>query len=303
MIGTVIYGINNIFLVRSETDGKKRECRIKGKILREAEREYSPLVPGDRVELTDIGETVAMIVSREERLNAFSRWNMKKMRPQIIAANIDMIVCLCSVDQPPFRPRFLDRVLIAAERDGIHPLICVNKNDLEQSAGMKSRLDEYAELGIPIAECSAFRAESTTSLKEEIKGKDVLFFGQSGVGKSTLINMLLPDAGRKTAEISEKYGRGRHTTNYSMLLENPSGGSIIDSPGVRDFFLYDIEPGDLAGYFREFSRLEKKCRFNPCSHRHEPGCAVIAAKGNGLIHYDRYESYQRIYAELINREN
>lgn len=296
--GRVICGINNIFLVGSEGTRERVECRIKGKILRDSTAEYNPLTAGDYVLFERETSDRGMILSRLPRKNSFSRWNIKGRLPQTIGANIDLLVCMGSPDIPPFRPRFMDRVLVAAERESIPSALFINKMDQRVPEGMSERLEDYARLNYRVFYGSVLSKQIDSEFLDYIAGKTVLLFGQSGVGKSTLINRLVPDAVQKTSEVSEKYRRGRHTTTFSLLLDIPSGGSVIDSPGVRDFFMHDLGPENVSHCFPEMASLAKGCRYRPCTHIHEPDCAVRDGVAKGEIHPDRYESYCRILEEL-----
>jgi ribosome biogenesis GTPase len=300
--GLVLWGINNIYSVQDESDGILYECRIKGKVLDRDRTEYNPLAPGDRVSFNpgETGSGRGSIETRLERTNALVRRNLKKKRPQTIAANVDMIFCLTSPEMPPFRPRFIDRVCIAGEMENIPVSVIVNKDDQKISAEMKTRLGVFRNLGHGLYRCSALRDGKFREIEDALRGKTSVFFGQSGVGKSTLINRLLPGAGQKTDEVSEKYNRGRHTTNYAVYLPLPGGGGIIDTPGVRDFAVTGLDPAQLGSYFHDFDPYRKYCDFTSCRHDREPRCGIRDAVDNGDIHPDRYESYIRLYDELNN---
>ena len=310
--GTVLYGANNIFIVRAAENrvlarGPLVECRIKGKILRNAEGDYNPLAAGDRVRFLPDAQNPGrgVLVSREERKNALLRWNKKGRAPQAIAANVDLLVCVTSPASPPFRPRFLDRLLLAAHVAGIPSLICLNKDDQKTTIDIEARLADFQARGIPCLRthvCAETGEESTRSLRDAISGKRVLFAGQSGVGKTSLLNALAGGPGRKVGEISEKYNRGRHTTVLAYL-ETWAEGEIIDSPGVREFDICGISGADLRFFFDEFERFAPGCRLPGCTHSHEPGCAVREAAENGSINFDRYESYLRIFDDLQRRES
>ncbi|MDC7218504.1 MAG: ribosome small subunit-dependent GTPase A [Spirochaetales bacterium] len=306
MEGTVYTGINNIYTVKDKVNGEFYQCRIKGKVLRDDEGEfirdvYNPLAPGDTVVFEeDPGHPgQGMISQRHERRNHFCRLNQKRRSPQFIAANIDLVLCFTSVKNPPFRPRFLDRVLVAAELGGVKSAIVVNKTDLGMEEETLERLDHYKKLGYDIFLCSAAEGTGLEELNQFIADSRVAVFGQSGVGKSTLLNALEPGIGLKTSEISDKYDRGRHTTNYSLMIDRASGGQIIDTPGIRQLFLWGVEKEELSHYFPEMEEFWRDCRFKGCSHRSEPGCRVRDAVEEGVIHHDRYESYLRLYEDLL----
>jgi len=297
MEGTIYSGINNIYRVISE--GKEYLCRIKGKTLGDNRQEYNPLAVGDIVQFSpeEEGSSKGLIEERMDRKNFFVRLNQKKRSPQTIAVNIDLLLCFTSPANPPFRPRFLDRVLIAAESGGVDPVIVVNKSDQKISDAMEKRLEDYRQMGYPLFICSALTGQGIEELNTFISGKQIALFGQSGVGKSTLLNALEPGINLKTAEISKKYNRGRHTTNFSLMVERNEGGRIIDTPGIRQIFLWDIDSWDLASWFRDFQPWIE-CSFRRCLHRNEPECGVIKAVNQGKIHEDRYESYLRILDDL-----
>ncbi|MBN2658710.1 MAG: ribosome small subunit-dependent GTPase A [Spirochaetales bacterium] len=302
MKGTVLFGMNNIFKIEPEGGGEPLECRIKGKILKDSIGAYNPLAPGDFVEYEadENHPGKGMILSRHDRMNYFSRWNKKRKAPQTLAANLDLLICVTSPQLPPFRPRFIDRALISAERGGVPVMILMNKTDQGIDEAVKDRLDNFSGLGFEVKFCSAKSGEGIKELEDRIRDHQVAFIGQSGVGKSTILNMIEPQVNQRTAEISSKYSRGKHTTCYSILVDNSAGGTIIDTPGVRELLLYDIEEMELQEYFPEMEPYFGQCSFNSCTHVHEPGCAVLAALDENKIHYDRYESYLRIMEELKN---
>ncbi len=305
MRGTVYSGINNIYSVK-DGEGRFFQCRIKGKVLRDGEGEilrddYNPLAAGDGVEFEeDPGHPgQGMITLRLHRENWFCRLNQKRRTPQYIACNIDLLLCFSSVKSPPFRPRFLDRVLIAAEQGGVRPALVINKTDLGIDEETEERMDFYRGMGFPLFPCSAETGEGLEELNRFMGQGRVAVFGQSGVGKSTLLNALEPGIDLRTSEISDKYDRGRHTTNYSVMIDRASGGSIIDTPGIRQLFLWGVEKEDLAHYFPEMEGYWRECRFSGCTHRNEPGCRVREAVEEGALHPDRYESYLRIFEDLL----
>jgi len=308
MNGTILSGSRNIFTVR--IDNGDIECRIKGKILKGAEDLYNPLAPGDRVrvELDSGHPGKGMITALEERKNVFSRFNQKGGAPQLLAANVDLVLCMTTRMSPPFRPRFLDRVLLQADIAEIPALVICNKVDLDDddcctsSLDTDERLEDFKRIGYEVIGISATTGRGLDELRQRIAGKRVVLTGQSGVGKSSLINALLPELNIKTGTINEKYDRGNHTTTLAFMVEVDSNTWLIDTPGIRRFVPAGIDADELVLNMREFAPLAGKCTFGlSCSHRTEPGCKIMEAVNAGVIHEDRYNSFLRIYDELAGK--
>lgn len=298
MTGQVAFGANNIFSI--VTDEGAMWCRIKGKVLREDEASYNPLAPGDMVRIVPDRHSPGegQIVERLERHNSIVRWNRKRQKPQTIAANIDLLLCISSAMNPPFRPRFIDRVLIAAA--DIPVTVVLNKIDLGVDPEVEQRIEDYRRIGIDTVKCSVHSGEGIAAVSERTQDRKCAFFGQSGVGKSSLINRLYPGLDLEVGTISSKYDRGRHVTKNSVLIEHERGG-VIDTPGIRQLELALEGAAGLDEYFHEFLPYISQCSFQPCTHMHEPDCAVKQAVEQGTIHPDRYESYIRIFLELEAR--
>jgi ribosome biogenesis GTPase len=301
--GLVIRGSRNLFTVNS--GGKEIECRIKGKILKGVEGYYNPLAPGDLVELEG-----SLILGLEKRRNAFARFNQKGQAPQLLAANVDLVLCVTSPCSPPFRPRFLDRVLLQADVAGIPAALVCNKYDLAEDGAdpdVEERLSEFERLGYPVFRLSALTSKGLDEFRLFIVGKFSVLVGQSGVGKSSLIKALIPELEIKTGAINEKFQRGNHTTTQGVLLQMPGSDSsdkarFVDTPGIRRFVPAGIPTGDLILYMREFAPLAGKCSYGlSCSHETEPGCKIMEAVAAGVIHEDRYESFLRIRDELAGK--
>ena len=294
--GLIVRGINNIYTVK---EGKKSYlCRIKGKQLAQVQREYNPLAVGDFVHFAVSGDSEGLITERLERKNSFQRWNAKGGCNQTVVANMDLIVCVSSVDSPPFRPRFIDRVIACCQ--DVEVMIVLNKCDILLTEDEHERFVLYKKLGYPILGVSAKTTENLQKLMTMLKGKTVAFVGQSGVGKSTLINSML-DVDQRTAQVCEKYNRGRHTTNHSLLFEGEDF-NLVDTPGVREIMVPHKDAGYLSHAFPEFAAYAKKCAFEGCLHADEPDCAVKDAVEEDAIHYDRYESYLRMLASLDEKQ-
>ena len=313
MIGTVIAGTNNFFSVECQ-DGVLRSCSIKGKKIKTDKSYYNPLAPGDKVEIEEdsLSEEKGQILNLLERKNVFLRWNVKGQKPQVLASNLDYLILVTTPDEPPFRPRFIDRCLIQAEEQKIEPVILVNKFDLPAASqeAFVSRVKNWESLGYSVQKVSAKTGEGLMDLAALMNGKRSAFVGQSGVGKSSLVNRLNNDVILKTGSLSKKYGRGSHTTTKGSLLhinlnEAFTGGlqgmtaEIIDTPGIRRFMLNEIPAENVALYFREFKPYLGQCKYGAsCSHSSEPGCKILEAVDSGAISQDRFESFKNITEEI-----
>jgi ribosome biogenesis GTPase len=298
LYGRVIFGINNIYTVI--IGNKEFLCRIKGKVLEEEEKSYNPIAVGDRVHiLPDThSDKKGWIINKDKRKSFLVRYNKKRRAPQVIASNVDILVCVASTNNPPFRPRFIDRLLISGESGKIEPVIFINKCDLGLSKHDSLRLKNYRKIGYKVIYGSAKKGDGIKELLKIINNKVTVFGGQSGVGKTSILNVLKPGLGLKVGEISKKYNRGTHITNFAQMIKLNETTNIIDTPGIRELDIYNINSKELAYYFPEFVNLLGKCSFNSCMHIDEPDCIVKEYVDEGKIHEDRYESYLRIYESL-----
>jgi len=310
-MGLVIRGSRNLFIVRTEHD--EIECRIKGKILKSVEGYYNPIAPGDIVHVED-----GLILGLEKRRNLFARFNQKGQAPQILAANVDLVLCVTSPASPPFRPRFLDRVLSQADAAEIPAAIICNKYDLAEEdtnndlLDLEERLSDFQRIGFTVLRISVLTGEGMDDFKHLVAGKFSVLVGQSGVGKSSIVKALIPGLEIRTGAINEKFNRGNHTTTQSLLLDVPGlpgdtapvpSTRVIDTPGIRRFAPAGILPEDLILHMREFAPLAGRCSYGlSCSHETEPGCKIMEAVHAGVIHEDRYDSYLRIRDELSNKD-
>ena len=306
--GLVIRGSRNILTVRVDVkEGPvELECRIKGKVLKDCENVYNPLAPGDWVMVEhEKNAKTAMILSVEKRSSLFSRFNQKGAASQLLAANAGLVLCVCTPASPPFRPRFLDRVLLQADIAEIDAIIICNKIDLNQCGlDTEERLEDFKRIGYKVLKVSAKTGDGIDGLRREITGKTCVLTGQSGVGKSSLINAMHPKLNIREGRLNEKYDRGVHTTSMSSLIELFDSTQIIDTPGVRLFIPDGIKADEIVLHLREFAPLSGKCSFGmSCSHRTEPGCKILEAVTAGAIHEDRYESFLRIYDDLEGKYN
>ncbi|MDR1836524.1 MAG: ribosome small subunit-dependent GTPase A [Treponema sp.] len=307
--GLVVRGSRNIMTVRVKSENESfmdLECRIKGKVLKDSGNLYNPLATGDWVLVEHKkNSNKAMILSVEKRRNFFSRFNQKEAARQLLAGNVDLVLCFCTPHSPPFRPRFLDRVLLQADAAGIEAVIICNKIDLEYNdIDVDERLEDFERIGYKVLRVSAKTGKGLDEIRTEIEGKTSVLTGQSGTGKSSLLNALLPGLNIREGRLNEKYERGVHTTTMSFMTELSAGTQIIDTPGVRLFIPDGIRAEELILHMREFAPFAGKCSFGlSCSHRSECGCKIMEAVAAGVIHEDRYESFLRIRDDLEGNIN
>lgn len=275
-------------------------CKVKGNFRIKGIRTTNPVAVGDNVEIGEPGpDGVAYITEIKPRQNYIIRRasNLSK-ESHIIASNIDQALLVITLSHPTTATTFIDRFLATAEAYSIPTIIAINKIDLLVTEEDKELLDAfsylYNSIGYKTLSISARTGEGLTSLSSLLKNKTTLFSGNSGVGKSTLINDLIPGTEQKTAEISLAHDQGMHTTTFSELFRLPEGGCIIDTPGIRGFGTIDFEKNEVSHYFPEIFKISDKCKFGNCTHTHEPGCAVMEAVMNQAISQSRYASYLSI---------
>ncbi len=264
-----------------------------------ARRNLPPLVCGDQISWYYPDPKSCIIHELKPRRSLLARPDARG-KQKIIAANIDQILIVCA-PHPELNEGLLDRYLVAATLTGIKPVIVLNKTDLleqKQLAHYRERLSTYQQLDYPIIYTSAHEDKAFHQLSTCLHGKTSILVGQSGVGKSSLLNRLLPEVNARIAEVSSATGKGRHTTTTARLYHLPDSGTLIDSPGIREFGLWNVNPEQLAQGFPEFVERQDQCRFRDCKHRNEPGCAVLDAVEKEEISRDRHASYLRILASL-----
>lgn len=294
MKGFVIKNTGSWYSVKTD-DGKVVECKIKGNFRLKGIRSTNPVAVGDQVEIALNQEGTAFITHIDERRNYIIRksQNLSK-QSHIIAANVDQAFLIVTVNYPQTSTTFIDRFLASAEAYSVPVVLVFNKRDIlsdDERHYQQSMVHLYETIGYECREISAATGEGVEGLHKLLKGKITLLSGNSGVGKSTLINQILPEANLRTAEISDAHNTGMHTTTFSEMLELPEGGYIIDTPGIKGFGTFDMEPEELTSYFREIFHFSKDCKFSNCTHTHEPGCAVLKALENHYIAQSRYQSY------------
>lgn len=260
------------------------------------------LVVGDKVYFEQEGEEDGSILGRQDRKSTISRlrgdstrYSEASLETHVIASNVDDAVIVASAKDPEFHSRFIDRYLIVCQNGHVEPIMCINKSDL--TTERHPALAFYRELGIRIVETSTLTEEGIEELKNLIRGRIVVLVGNSGVGKSTLINKIIPGADLRTTEVSEKKGTGKHTTTASNLYKWDEGSYVIDTPGIRSLGIDNIEKSSIRFFFPEFENFADHCKFRDCVHDHEPECEVKKAVERGDINVYRYESYLRMLKE------
>src|ERR1700744_2269529 len=281
-------------------DGQVLDCRIKGKFRTKGIVTTNPLAVGDIVDFDmEPDQETGVITNLHTRKNYIIRKSINlSKQAQIIAANLDQALLIVTLASPRTSLGFIDRFLVTAEAYDIPAVLVFNKLDLFSGEGLEILADYksiYENIGYPCYEVSALEGTNINQVQELLKDKVTLFSGHSGVGKSSLINVLLPQLELRTGEVSEWSDKGMHTTTFAEMFELPQGGFIIDTPGIRELGVIDIEKQELGHFFPEMRERMNECRFNNCRHINEPGCAVLEALEEGEIELSRYESYLSIY--------
>ena len=297
--GIVVESTGSHYKVLTD-DGRMVGCRIRGKLRLKGVRSTNPVVVGDGVTCELLPDGEGGIMAIDERRNYIIRRasNLSK-ESHIIAVNIDLALVVVTLTEPRTSPEFIDRFLVTCEAYHIPALIVLNKCDMLESAdeAVEEFVHDYGLAGYEVVKVAALHGKGVERVREAVRGKTVLLSGNSGVGKSTLVKALSPDAEVKIGEISDVHHKGKHTTTFSRVYRLADGSNIIDTPGIKGFGLIDIGGDELWHYFPEFMRHAEGCRFYNCTHTHEPGCAVREAVENGDIAFGRYESYLKILDE------
>ncbi len=295
--GLVIKSTGSWYTVRTDS-GQDIECKIKGNFRLKDIRSTNPIAIGDRVQISVNTEGSGFITEIENRKNYIIRRasNLSK-QSHIIAANLDLCLLIVTVNYPETSTIFIDRFLASAEAYRVPTHLVFNKTDRyseEESRYLDKLIELYTYIGYPCHRTSAINNEGIDEIKNLLPDKITLFSGHSGVGKSTLINAILPEQKLKTQEISEYHNKGMHTTTFSEMYPTQGNGYIIDTPGIKGFGTIDMKDEEVGHYFKEIFQFSAQCKYNNCTHRHEPGCAVREAVKNHFISESRYTSYLNI---------
>lgn len=297
MTGLIIKNTGSDYVVRS-SDGSNSVCRVKGSFRIKGIKSTSPVTVGDRVEFDDTG----YITELHERKNYIVRkpTNLSKQL-HIIAANLDQAILIITIKNPVTSTTFIDRFLATAEAYHIPTILVFNKIDLlnaEDKTYLNAFIHLYESIGYQCLKMTAIQGNGITELQNTLAGKISLLSGNSGVGKSTIINQIVPNSSAKTGEISNSHHKGMHTTTFSEMYEISADTFLIDTPGIKGFGMVDMNEEEIGHFFRDIFEASKNCRFNNCSHRHEPGCAVLQAVNEHRIATSRYESYLSILEDI-----
>lgn len=296
--GLVLKTTGSRYTIR-DNDGKIFFCSIRGKLRLKGVKTTNPITVGDYVDF-EVDESDVGAISRvHDRKNYIIRRSTNLSREShVIAANLDQTLLIVTIEFPETQLAFIDRYLVTAEAYRIPTTLVFNKTDLytdEMIAKLNDYISIYSKIGYPCIQVSAETGQNLAKLKDILTGKVSLISGNSGVGKSTLINKIAPELNLKTELISSYHLMGKHTTTFSEMFELSFGGFIIDTPGIKGFGLVDIENDELYHYFPEIFKIASDCKFYNCTHIHEPGCAVIRAVDEGVISPSRYISYLSIH--------
>jgi ribosome biogenesis GTPase len=293
MRGLVIKNTGSWYTVLTD-DGQLIECKIKGNFRLKGIRSTNPVAVGDRVEIVPNNEGTAFITEIEDRRNYIIRKSINlSKQSHILAANVDQAILVVTVVNPQTSTTFIDRFLASAEAYRVPVILVFNKTDLldeDTRRYQEAMVHLYQTIGYECYQISAETGEGVEALQPLLKDKITLLSGNSGVGKSTLINRLVPGASQRTAEISDAHNTGQHTTTFSEMIRLDEGW-LIDTPGIKGFGTFDMEPEELTSYFKEIFHFSQDCKFSNCTHTHEPGCAVLKALEDHYIAESRYQSY------------
>jgi ribosome biogenesis GTPase len=298
--GLVVRAESGFFTIR--TDAADTVCQLRGRLKKER-RDTDLIAVGDRVTISLLPDGSGVVEEILPRARALSRRMASstnrgrfggRVREQVIVANPDQAVFVFACAEPTPHLRMLDRFLVAAERDHIPSVVCANKADLLDPAQAEKLFGPYRSVGYPVLFTSARTGLGVEELRTRLAGKLSVLSGPSGVGKSSLLNVVQPGLGLRVRTVSETHSKGRHTTVTPELVALPDGGFVADTPGLRAIAFWDIAPEELDAYFPEIRPLVEHCTYNDCTHEHTPGCAVERAVAEGLVSPERYDSYLRL---------
>jgi ribosome biogenesis GTPase / thiamine phosphate phosphatase len=292
MAGRVLR-VHGLFCAVETGDGRVWQCTVRRMLRTLATDERNAVACGDRVRIRPGQGDEASIESVEPRHGILTR--ASRRRQHVLVANVDQVVIVVSLVEPALKPHLIDRYLASAEQGGITPIVCLNKADLVDPADFQPIVGLYSQLGIRVMLTSAQTGKGIDELKRLLKDRQTVFSGQSGVGKSSLLNAVQPGLDLRVSEVSDVNQKGKHTTTTAELIRLDMGGWVVDTPGIRQFELWDIISEEMEGFFPEFRPFVHLCVYPDCTHTHEDRCAIKSAAARGLISESRYTSYLGMY--------
>ena len=293
-----VLSVHGLYSYVEDEQGRVFTCVTRRVLKTISTNQRQIVVAGDRVYFRDAnlpdGRCEGIIERVEPRYGTLSRtsWNRK----HVVVANVEQALIIASAAEPRLKPNLVDRLLVTCERSGVRPIICVNKIDLVNPASLQPLVGVYARMGYRTVLVSAKTGFNMERLRRFLVGRESVVVGQSGVGKSSLLNAIDSTLNLKVGEVSRENDKGRHTTTTARLLKLSFGGYVVDTPGVRQFMLWDVEPNEVVGYYRDLRPYENLCKFPDCTHRHEASCAVKDSVADGRLDARRYESYLALRA-------
>lgn len=276
-----------------DDQGSRWECSLRGVLRSLGTDQRHVVAAGDRVVFLPQQDDEGVIERIEPRHGIISRTS--RHRQHILVANVDLLVIVASAAEPTLKPNLIDRLLVTSEKTEIQPLICINKVDLAPIGDLQPLAGVYGQMGYPIVLVSATTGFGVESLRSVVQGRESVVVGQSGVGKSSLLNAIEPGLHLRVSEVSAENQKGRHTTTAARLIPLERGGYLVDTPGIRQFQLWDVIPEEVAGFYRDIRPLVSHCRFSDCTHQHEDDCAVKDAVADCMLDERRYESYLHLF--------
>lgn len=278
--------------VQDDATGEVVPCSVRRMLRTMASDERTAVVAGDRVLYQPLNPQQGVIERVEPRQGVLTRKH--QYREHVLVANVTQVLIVASLGEPPLKPPLIDRFLLSAAKGNVAAAICLNKADLVDLVDLQPLIALYSRLGYPVIPTSTLTGDGLNRLRQLLRGQQTVFTGQSGVGKSTLLNALQPSFDLRTAAISQVTQKGRHTTRSAQLLQLEVGGWVVDTPGIRQLDLWDVGKGEVEGYFREFRPFVPYCKFPNCLHLDESECAIRQAVNAGFLSRQRYESYLRL---------
>jgi ribosome biogenesis GTPase len=296
--GRVLSFIGHECIVADDS-GREFLCTIRRVVRTMAREGRNAVVTGDHVQFIPADDGTGVIERVEPRSGVLSR--SSRNREHVIVANVDQVLIVVSADDPPLKPGLIDRYLISSEKGNVRSIICINKIDLVSPVDLQPLVGMYASIGYDVVLTSAETGVGAQRLRQLLQNRETVLSGQSGVGKSSLLNLIQPGLALATSAVSGETGKGRHTTRRAVLLPLEFGGWVADTPGVRQFGLWDVQPEEVEGFFVEFRPFVTLCHFPDCTHTHEHGCGVKTATEHGMIAQVRYDSYVRLLDEDAGR--